>query len=101
MSEKKENTVINDSKMSIYPEISKPREKNNSQNIFKNVNDSRSESSDVNSFISAPKFGGAGSNSDRGSVALSFKSPHFRVDRQQNSRIESLKQSSGKDSEKY
>lgn len=99
MNERTDTAVINEDRMPVYQEMGKPCLNYNLQNIFKNGNDNRSESSDANSFISAPKFGGVGTNSDRGSIALSFKSPYFRVDRQHYDRNGSSKKSSGMDSE--
>ena len=82
--------------MSIYNDVEKPEESHPPQNIFRNQSSPASESSDANTFMSAPKFGGAATNSERGSVTHSFRSPYFnRVDQNVNENDPSIRDSSG------
>lgn len=66
--------------MSIYNDVHKPDD-GQMENVFKHHPSPPSESSDAYTFMSAPKFGGAVTNSERGSMTQSFKSPNFRMDK--------------------
>lgn len=85
---------VANSKMSIYHDVEKAEEPPSTNNLFRNVNSPPSESSEAYTFVSAPKFGGAVTNSERGSIAHSFKSPYFKVEQHVNDQQESLNNSS-------
>jgi hypothetical protein len=92
------------SKLSIYNDVHKPDFHQN-QNIFKIGRSPPSESSDAYTFMSGARFGGPVTNSDRGSIVHSFKSPNFKIDnyrkQQESSENESFPENRENDEENF
>lgn len=84
----RDSNVMADSSMSIYHDVEK-EDGGNNVNLFKNNNTPPSESSEAYTFMSAPKFGGCVTSSERGSITQSFKSPNFKFENPRNQKNDS------------
>ncbi|CAI2386747.1 unnamed protein product [Moneuplotes crassus] len=88
------------SQISLNQDLWRKETNKGPQNIFRGSPASQiSASSEAYTFVSAPKFGGAKSISDKSSIAQSSRSPNFQLDKSNQEYIESSKKSSMMESE--